>query len=419
MVAFYAATSSNRNITDTDLNSFQTRQFVLHGSMDVSHYPIASKTFARPHDGRLYSIYGVGVSVVSAPVYAILARTDVSDRVLQQAAVIPFVAASVLVMWRVLTRFASRELAVAGAIVFGFGTTMWTLASMAFFQHASVAFFTAVGLAGLFSKDPRAPALAGFGFGMATFIRTPAAIPFVVVGLLYLLSGKRDTVSYVLGALAPVAGIVIQNHWLWGTWLTGGYSQAGIGFNGDVATGLWGLLFSWWRGIFVYSPVLALGFVGWVAALKRTKGFVEMRLVALGASSIISILFYARWSTWYGGLNQFGYRYLLDVVPFLVVLTVWFVNRSPRIRPIAMASAALSLLTMVFGAAPNDFGWDGVYRATRLTDTSLGQAWIVFANHPLGSILRLGGVAVIGWLLLRLGRDLPSRDLTTKATAPA
>jgi len=73
----------------------------------------------------------------------------------------------------------------------------------------------------------------------------------------------------------------------------------------------------------------------------------------------------------------------------------------------------------VFGAAPNDFGWDGVYRATRLTDTSLGQAWIVFANHPLGSILRLGGVAVMGWLLLRLGRDVPSRDLTTEAAAPA
>jgi hypothetical protein len=406
IVTFLAATSSNRNITDTDLNSLQTREFVLHGDMDVNRYPIADRAFAFETKGNLYSVYGVGVSVVSAPVYAVLARTDASDRVLQQAAVIPFVAGSVLVMWRVLSRLVSRELAVAGAIVFGFGTTMWPLASMAFYQHASVAFFMGLGLLGLFSRHPRAPALAGLGFGLAAFIRAPAAVPLIVVGVFYLLHGRRQVTLYVLGALAPVAGIVIQNRWLWGTWLTGGYSFAGIGFRGDVRRGLWGLLFGWWRGLFVYSPALGIGFLGWIAALRKPLGFLERRMVALGASTVVSILFYARWSTWHGGLNQFGYRYLLDVVPFLVVLGVWFVARVPRIRPVALATAVLSLLTMAFGAAPNDFGWDGTYFATALEDTSLGQAWIVFANRPLGSILRLAGVAAIAWMIYTLGRDL-------------
>ena len=411
MVAFFAATSSNRNITDTDLNSFQTQEFVLHGDMDVSRYPIADKAFARESRGNLYSVYGVGISVVSAPVFAVLARTDVSDRVLQQAAVIPFVAASILVMWRVLARIVSRELAVAGAIVFGFGTTMWPLASMALYQHASVAVFLGIGLLGLFSRHPRAPALAGLGFGLAAFVRAPAAIPLIVVGVFYLLHGRRPVALYVLGALAPVAGILIQNRWLWGTWLTGGYSFAGIGFRGDVRRGIWGLLFGWWRGLFVYSPALGLGFLGWFAALRAPRGYVERRMVVLGASSLISILFYARWSTWHGGLNQFGYRYLLDVVPFLVVLGAWFVARVPRIRPLALATGVLSLLTMAFGAAPNDFGWDGTYLATALEDTSLGQAWIVFANEPLGSIIRLIGVGFIGWMIYALGKDLSTKSL--------
>jgi hypothetical protein len=415
MVAFFAATSSNRNITDTDLNSFQTKEFVLHGDMDVSRYPIAHRAFAFESKGSLYSVYGVGISVVSAPVYAVLARTDVSDRVLQQAAVIPFVAASILVMWRVLSRLVSKELAIAGAIVFGFGTPMWPLASMAFYQHASVAFLVGIGLLGLFSRHPRAPALAGLGFGLAAFVRAPAAVPLIVVGIFYLFQGKRQVVLYVIGALAPVSGIVIQNRWLWGTWLTGGYSVAGIGFQGDVRRGLWGLLFGWWRGLLVYSPALGLGLLGWGAALRKPMGFVERRMVALGASSIISILFYARWSTWHGGLNQFGYRYLLDIVPFLVVLGVWFVARVPRIRPVALATAALSLLTMAFGAAPNDFGWDGTYFATALEDTSLGQAWIVFANQPLGSVLRLAGVAFIGWMIYTLGKDLSTTSLEPPA----
>jgi hypothetical protein len=409
IAGFYAATFDIRDLTDTDLNSMQTRALVLHGDVDVSRYEVSPIAYAFPHEGGLYSVYGVGISVVSAPIYAIVARLDVSDSAAQGAAVIPFVALAVVAMWRVLLRHFAAPLATAGVVAFGFGTTMWPLAAMGFYQHASVALFHTLGIGGFLAKDRRGAFLAGLGFGAAAFVRTPATVPLAVAGLYLLIRDRRAAFAFGLGALAPVAGIVIQNRWIWGTWLTGGYSVAGIGFRGDVGEGLWGLLLSWWRGLLVYSPFLGLGFVGWVLAFRRRRSFLEGRLAVLGVSCLATIVLYSRWSTWHGGLNQFGYRYLLDVVPFLVVLGLFAVRSLPRIRPLALALGILSIMTMAFGVEPNRFAWDGTWFASTFEQASIGQAWIVFSHRPLGGLLRLAGVAVIAWLLLTLSRQIPAR----------
>ena len=404
VAGFLAATFSFRRITDTELNSFQTRALVLHGDVDLDRYDRVTRPayFTQRRGDKLYSIYGVGISVVAAPGHAILARLDASDALLQGAAAVPFVAAAVILMYVVLSRIVDRKLAAAGAVVFGFGTTMWPLASMAMYQHGPVAMFQLIGLIGLFSDKPRAPAVAGLGFGAATFIRPTTGIAFALISLLYLARGRRALIAYTLGSVVPLLGMLIQNRWIWGSWLTGGYSHSGIGFNADMPRALWGLLFGWWRGIFVYSPILVLGVVGFVMALRRFRGTLELRLAVLGVSVVGTILFYSKWTTWWNGLNQFGYRYLLDVVPMLVVLAAYAVSRSRRLRTYAIPLGVISVMTMTFGAAPNMFGFDGVMFATRLEDSSLGQAWIVFLNEPLHGVLRLAGVALIGVAFIML-----------------
>ena len=404
---FLAATYSYRRITDTELNSFQTRALVLHGDVDLDRYPRAHLPafFTRERGDNLYSIYGVGVSVLAAPIYAVLARTDASESFLQGAAAIPFVAAAVLLMYVLLSRLVARRIAVAGAVLFGFATPMWPLASMAMFQHGPVAVFQVLGLIGLFSDKLRAPALAGFGFAAAAFIRPTTAIAFGLIGLLYLIQGKRASVLFALGSVIPIAGILIQNRWIWGSWFTGGYSHSGIGFNGDMVSALWGLTFGWWRGMFVYSPFLILGVVGWLMAMRRANGAVERKLVVLGLSVVATVLFYSRWSTWHNGSNQFGYRYLLDVVPFLVVLAAYAARRSERVRTYAVPAAVVALLTMTFGAAPNNFGFDGVRNATRIEDTSFGQAWIAFFDEPLAGLVRVAGLVLLWFLMLALAPE--------------
>jgi len=221
---------------------------------------------------------------------------------------------------------------------------------------------------------------------------------------------RARVVAFVGGALLPVAGLVIQNRWIWGNWLTGGYANNPEGFHGHVPSALFGLLFGWWRGLLIYTPVLALGFVGWYIAMRRPRGFVEERMMLLGVISIAMIGLYSRWTEWWGGTSQYGYRFLLEIVSFLVVLGAFAVARAPRLRIAGATLAVFSILNMTFGMEPNRFAWDGVKFPHRFSDSPIGQAWIVFVHHPSGSILRLLGVGVVALLFLFAGSRLSTSE---------
>jgi hypothetical protein len=413
LATFYLATFSFRNISDTDLNSYQTRALALHGDADLSRYAeIAKGRGYKIHRGdNLYSIYGVGVSLTAVPLYALFARLDLSDRFLQGLTATLLVVGAMLILFRLLLRLFPRSLAVAATVIYGFGTTMWPLAAMAFFQNGPASFYQALGITGLFSDGRRAPLLAGFGFAAAAFVRPTHLIPLAVIGLVYLSENRTKTLLYIAGAVAPISGLLIQNRWIWGDWLTGGYSKLAAGFHGNVPRALWSFLFGWWRGMFVYSPVLLIGIAGGVLAWRRLGRTLDRKMAALGLSSLMIVLAYARSDFLGGGSNQFGYRYLLDIVPFLVVLIAFGLARAPRLKTIAIPLGALSIMTMAFGAARNEFGWDFVYRARTFTDASIGQAWIVFVHRPWGSVLRLCGVAALWALMYRMaGSDRTSVD---------
>jgi hypothetical protein len=418
IVALYAATFSFRNISDTDLNSYQTRALALHGDVRLDRYgdKIPNRRNAAVHDGRRYSIYGVGVSLPALPIYAIAARRGASDRALQAAASIPFVAASALILLRVLLRLVPRGVAVGAFTVYAFGTTMWPVAAMGFFQTGPIALFQALGLAGVFSRGRWSAVLAGSGFGAAAMVRPTLLIPLFAIGVLYLIEERGQALLCAVAAIPPLAVAAVQNRWIWGSWASGGYSHAGVGFHADVPRALFGQLFGWYRGIFVYSPVLIVAAAGCLIA-ARMQGFVERRIVVLGLASLALILFNSRWSAWYGGTNQFGYRLLLDIVPFLVILMAYGVARSDRLRTIALPLGVLSVMTMAFGAAPNDFGWDGKIFPKEVSDTSFGQAWINFVHHPAGGVLRVLGVVALAFAAYAVVSMTP-RPRTTEGDRP-
>ncbi len=407
LYAFFAVTFDFRNLTDTNLHSRQAEALVKHGTVDLSRYKLLPAEFAFRRDGHIYSEFGVGISVVSAPIYAVLTRTGATRKLMAGTTAIAFVTGATLILHRVLLKLVPPFTAGAAAAVFALGTPMWPIATTALHEHSAVALFQAVGLLGLFSRARWAPLVAGLGFGFATFVRPTQAIVAGVVGLFYLVRERRHrAVAYAAGAIVGVAGLVIQNRWLWGNWLQGGYANNPEGFHGDPASGLFGLLFSWWRGLLVYTPVLVLGFVGWYFVLRKPRGFVEERMVLLGAISVAMIGLYSFWTEWWGGTSQYGYRFLLEIVPFLVLLGAFAVDRLPQLRRAGFVLAIVSVANMAFGMAPNRFAWDGVKFPSRFSDSPIGQAWIVFAHRPLGSILRIAGVAVLAVFFIAAGSRL-------------
>lgn len=412
VAALYLATFDFRGVSDTHLNSLQTRSLVRHGDIDLARYGTSLRGHIVHRGPHVYSIYGAGISLFAAPLYLVATRLGAGEVALEGATATVAVAGAAAVLFVLLLRLVPQRIAAAGTVVFAFGTTMWPVAAMGLFQHGPVALFQTVGLTGLFSRRSSAPLVAGLGFGAAALIRSAAAIPLVVMGVFFLTQGRRATALYLAGAAVPVCAILVQNRWIWGSWVTSGYAQTGLSFGGVVPHALVRLLFGWWRGLFVYSPVLILAVVGWILALRSPRGFVERRLAFLGAACVATIVLYAAHAQWWGGLNQFGYRFLLDIVPMLVVLCTWAVARRPALRSVALPLAVVSIMTMSFGMASNRFGWDGVMFPRGIGDSPIGQAWIVFLDHPAGGLLRLLGVAVVAALIALVAARVEGRAST-------
>ena len=405
LAAFYAATFDFRNLTDTDLQSRQTETFVRHGTMDLTGQRLLPAEFAFHHGGRLYSEFGVGITVVAAPIYAALIRLNATRSFLEGATAIVFVTLATYLLSRALQTLVEPMVAAAASLVFALGTPVWTVGATALHEASAVVLAQAFGLVGLFGRGRRSPAIAGIGFGFAAFLRPTQVVVAALVGLFYLLRDRRSVLPYVAGAVLPIAGILVQNRWLWGNWLLGGYTNNPAGFHGNMAKGLFGLLLSWWRGLLVYTPVLGFGFVGMAVALRRRRSFIAERMILLGIASVAIIGIYSRWTEWWGGTSQYGYRFLLEIVVFLVVLSAYALAELPRVRPIAAALAGLSFLSMAFGMQPNRFAWDGVKFPHSFSDSPIGQAWIAFAHHPGGGVLRLIGIAAVGALLVAFARS--------------
>lgn len=406
LACFYGATFNFRGVTDTHANSLQTRALVRHGDIDLARYPNVGRAFVVRRGHHVFSVYGAGISLVAAPIYVIASRSHLSDRASQGIVSLLIVAAAVVTLLYLLLRLVRPTIAAFAAVVFGLGTTMWPVAAMALYQHGSVALFQSIAMTGLFSRRRRAPLLAGFSFAMAAFIRPQAALPLITCGVVYLTEGWRRATYFIAGAIAPLLGIAIQNRWVWGSWFTSGYAQIHFRFNGSVARATFQLLLGWWRGLFVYSPFLILALPALAIALPRARGFTERRMIALAGASLGTVFLYARASDWTGGLNQFGYRYLLDVTPMLVVLSAWAWSRLDWLRVIAIPAGALSIMTMTFGMAPNRFAWDFIMFPRSFAEAPIGQAWIVFVHHPGQDIRRLLGVAAVATLIFLAGRKV-------------
>lgn len=408
VAALYGATFSFRPTTDAYLNVVQTRSLVLHGDVDIARYE-PNAGFYIPRGDRVYSLYGVGVSVMAAPLIAPLAHADASVIAHHAIPAIVYAAAAVTAMFTLLLRIFPRSIAIGGTALFAFGTTLWPVATTAFWAHAPVAFLLALGMIAFFDERSRAPGWAGLALGAAAFVRpitTPVAI---AVGAWYLTRGARPSLRFAAGASVPIAATLVQNAILWGSPFRTGYAFFDVGFGGDVLAGVEGVLFSWWRGAFVYTPALILGVIGTALALRRWRDPAERRFAALGLGAIAVVLAYTRFTVWWGGSEQFGYRYLLDAVPMLVVTGAYLVARAPALRAPAAVLTAASIAVMILGSQPHSRGWDDRDFPSGLADAPLGLAWSAFVDSPWAALARLAGGALVVAVLWYVSRPREAR----------
>lgn len=388
-----------------------------------------------PND-RVCSIFPPGIGVLALPVLLPVVILGAADGAPFEPAVVVLSghlaaalieALATLLLWSVLTRFVSARWALGLILLYFLGTSVRTVASQALWQHAGVHLGVSAALWLVLRGAPVSRGreiVAGVLLGLGTVVRQTTAIAALGLGGV---QSKRLGVGIGVTqrALFVVAGAVLGALPLlaWNAIAFGDPFEQGYGpkpFDTNIALGLYGLLLSPSRGLFVYAPYLLFAIAALVLAWRR-PGLVASRLRGLSLAWIATLLLYAAYAEWWGG-RVFGARFLDDLAPVLFAALAWGIGQgllAARAWRLAFwAAGAWSLL--LFNAAALVYSnerWDMTpenvnFAPERLFDWGDPQWLAVLGDLPAGGVRAVVAAvlsALVVALLIRQERVVASR----------
>jgi hypothetical protein len=140
----------------------------------------------------------------------------------------------------------------------------------------------------------------------------PAAVPLPRSARALVARLVPATLAFVLPLAGCAALLLWHNAARFGSPLNSGYSDEG--FTTPLYVGLYGLLFSSGKSIFLYAPPVLLGLPG-LAWLWRRR---PAEALLAGGVGLVTLLYSAAWWAWYGGWS-WGPRFLVPVLPLLIL----------------------------------------------------------------------------------------------------
>jgi hypothetical protein len=176
------------------------------------------------------------------------------------------------------------------------------------------------------NNSPRYLIFSGISFGFAFLTRSDAVLFIVPLFflILYLLKSRKAKIKSLLGFIIPTFSAYGIHHLIWN--IRNGFSSVGshayntidsvsAGVNSNpVLMNIFGMFFSPGVGLFVFSPILVSVFVGFFDFYKKHKtdsflflGFISTFLYTFGTGE------------YWHGLNGWGPRYLLPIIPFFLI----------------------------------------------------------------------------------------------------
>jgi hypothetical protein len=322
--------------------------------------------------GNVFSKKGLAISLLAVPLYWI--GMNLSGVGLVQTAMLlnPIVTAltgAIIFLYLRQLGYSSR-ISLWVALLFGLGTVAAVYTKVFSSEPVSaMALLLAVYFASRCHRERALihSSLAGLSLGLA--VATTAAnlitAPFL---LLYLscitIHDSRFTIhdrdrwkhlAFFLTSLAVVCLVVgSYNYARFGDPLDSGRRFAkGEAFSTPLWLGLYGFLFSPYKSVFLYSPILLACFVSFPLFFKRHR----LEGWLLGLIVIAHLLLFAKWYMWWGGF-AWGPRFLVPLTPFLAVtlapLIEGVLTRGSLLARLALAVLALlSTVVQVLGVSVN------------------------------------------------------------------
>jgi hypothetical protein len=268
-----------------------------------------------------------------------------------------------VLLHRVLLRLELRRAALPAVVAAFLGSDLWTLASQAPWQHgpAALALLAAVAL---LHPGPVARwrlVLAGVATAGLFAVRLTDAIFAAVILAWVARTQPRRLAWFLVAPLLGAAALLDYNLWYFGA-VTGGQAELeqmhpqlhGVpGMWGSFLEGASGTLFSPNRGLFVFSPwvAVALGLAPVPAVARRlaSQGLITWLLAAL----VPYFLLLSKYAVWWGG-HCFGPRYWIEVMPLFAILFAfgldWMLTHSRILVLLSASTIAFSIGVHAIGA---------------------------------------------------------------------
>lgn len=261
--------------------------------------------------------------------------------------------------------------------IYLFGTINFALISQSMWQHGTLQLFLILGLYFLFNglsaeatdKDSSL-FWSGLFMALAVISRPTAGLAAVLLYALIYLKYKTNfkalinhTFFYGLGVLPVLAFFIWYNQTFYLNISNQGYSnQLGTNWLSPFPEGFLGTWISPSKGILIYSPVFLFSLVGLFLVVKNKLWRQNAHYFIFALIVLLHTLVMGFWKHWFGGWS-FGYRMSSDIIPFLILLAVPYLqsNIYERTKKWFYALIAFSVGVQIFGIIFFDGVWHSAY----------------------------------------------------------
>lgn len=353
LAVYVAVTQGQLEVYDTHAMMGVTENLVNHGSLTSAGggFPVTT----------LYAPYGIAVSLLAVPAYA-LSKWTGNFPVLASMVDPILTALSVVLIYRIARALHWRaSYGFMAAVGYGlFSMALWYTTEL--LSEPGVTLCTLVIVLG-FVRWHQGRAMAPLWIGTAwacavqfrsdslftvgiALLAAPLFVPWAV------LRAWRTLVLVLAPMAASLALLGWYNQLRFHEVLVGSYGPNG-GFVTPLWQGLDGLLLSPGKGLFLFNPLTVLGVVGLILlfvgpAPVRNRSFGLLCLLLV----VPRVLFFAKWSIWDAG-SVWGPRFLLPVVPVLTLTLVPVLQATDRRRLTGVLVRALAVMLAMVAAFIN------------------------------------------------------------------
>lgn len=361
--------------------------------------------FVAEVNGQIVSRSPVMAAVLAVPFYGVPLATGWITHPPQRWLVYPWsaffaaksAAAFITALAVVMFFFCARELtdlktSAALAVVFAFGTSVWSTASQGLWQQTPSILFQVIALWFIlrgYRKGAAAVAPAAFFFSAATISRPNNGIIALLFTFYVLLIHRCALWGWSAWAIPPAAFFLAYNAIYNGSPFVFGYQDGVLQyFTGPQLEGILGSLISPSRGLLVYSPFFVFALFGAWRALQEPARAFYLFAAMVFAFGILSLSVLRGWDGGWG----YGTRMLVDVLPYATLLLIPAFQRLRGVARFAFwGMVAYAVILQSFGL------WDYGVRWHWHWENWAYNVWDVAQSEPLFYLKQYAAMAQRFW----------------------